>query len=34
LAAFPNGQHDDEVDCLTAAIMNELNKPKFEIAVG
>jgi predicted phage terminase large subunit-like protein len=34
LAAFPNGQHDDEVDCLTAAIMNELNKPKFIPIVG
>jgi len=34
LAAFPNGQHDDEVDCLTAAIMNELNKPKFTPIVG
>lgn len=28
-AAFPNGLHDDEVDCLTAIITNELNRPKF-----
>lgn len=29
VAAFPNGQHDDEVDCMVGAIANELNKPTF-----
>jgi len=33
MASFPNGVHDDEVDCTTAAIENELNKPKFVVSV-
>lgn len=28
-AAFPNGAHDDRVDCLSGMIINEENKPKF-----
>ena len=29
-ASFPNGLHDDEVDCMTAIITNELNRKKFK----
>lgn len=34
LAAFPNGRHDDEVDCLSMAINNMISNPNKILDVG